>query len=70
MSNEDVMILNREDMISAFRLWCETYRLNPTSVEEAMRADHRPSHDYATAAADTFIEFLIQSAAEPIVDRP
>jgi hypothetical protein len=35
-----------------------------------MRADHRPSHDYATAAADTFIEFLIQSAAEPMSDLP
>lgn len=65
----DVMILNRDDMIAGFRLWIETYRLDPAAIEAALKADHRPSHDYATAAADTFIEFLIQSAADPIVDR-
>ncbi len=67
---EDVMILNRSDLVAGFKYWLEAYRLTPREIIELMAASTTDSTAYAEAAADTFIEFLIESAADPIVDRP
>jgi hypothetical protein len=67
---EEVMILNRSDMVAGFQMWVETWRMTPREIIEAMLANTTDSTAYAEAAADTFIEFLIESSQDPIVDRP
>jgi hypothetical protein len=68
---DDVMILGRDDIIAAYRLWISTYRLEPESVEDVLRRVSPTGQvDYATACADCFIAFALEAAREPIADRP
>lgn len=67
----DTFTLTRDDLIAAFRLWVSEFRLEPESVDCALRrVSPSGKVDYAEACADQLIDFLIDAALEPLMDTP
>jgi hypothetical protein len=62
-------IITRADLIAAFRIWVESWRTEPESVDAVMaRLD--AASDYPTAAADSLLAFLEEAAREPMSELP
>jgi hypothetical protein len=65
----EVMILTREDLVAAFRLWVSDCRDDLETVTEAIMRisqDADREVEYATACADHLIDYLIEAAIEPL----
>lgn len=62
-------IITRADLVAAFRLWVETFRSEPETIEQVMsRLDAAAS--YPDACADSLLAFLEEAAQEPMSDLP
>lgn len=61
-------IITRDDLVAAFRLWCETFRSEPESIQDVLNRLDAAS-DYPSACADSLIAFLEEVAQEPTSDR-
>ncbi len=72
LQDGDSMILGRDDLIAAFRLWCSDYLLEIETAEQVlarMQAAGK-NKDLGTIMADQLIDYLIESAEEPMSDLP
>jgi hypothetical protein len=57
-------LITRDDLVAAFRLWVETFRSEPESIQDVLnRLDAAAS--YPEACADSLIAFLEEAAGVP-----
>ncbi len=68
LQDGDSMILGRDDLIAAFRAWNEDYLNEMETVEDVLARLNAGGADLATHQADQLIEYLIESASEPLLD--
>lgn len=66
---EPCYIITRSDLIAAYRLWVETFRSEPESIQDVLNRLDAAS-DYPTAAADSLLAFLEEAAQEPMSELP
>ncbi len=72
LQDGDSMILGRDDLIAAFRLWVDDYLCEAETAEQVlarMQAAGK-NKDLGTIMADQLIDYLIESAEEPMSDLP
>lgn len=62
-------LITRDDLVAAFRLWVETFRSEPESID-AVLARLDAAADYPSACADSLLAFLEEAAQEPMSDLP
>ncbi len=70
LQDGDSMILGRDDLIAAFRLWVDDYLCEAETVEQVLGRLENAGKDLGTLMADQLIEYLIESASEPMSDLP
>jgi hypothetical protein len=64
---EPCYIITHSDLVAAFRLWVETFRSEPESIQDVLnRLDS--ACDYPRACADSLLAFLDEAANEPMSD--